>query len=369
MKIKCIFVRYFVVMPSSMKNIKIAFLTLIAFAFSDNAFSQTGAHNVYEFLNLTNSSRQAALGGNLLAVDDGDISLVLANPVLINEDISKHLLLNYVDYFSDVNFGFVTYAHNFEKLGTFAASLQYVNYGKFLEADETGETYGEFTAGDYALSIGWGRQLHPNYRIGANVKTIYSSLYQYSSLGMAVDVGGGWFFPDNKFSGALMFRNIGRQIKSYVPGNNEPLPFEVQLAMYKRLQHVPIGFHLLFHNLQKWDLTYNDPNVLPDVDPFTGEIIAPSKVEDIANKLMHHVVVGMELSPSKSFSVRLGYNYHRRQEMIVDSKLSTVGFSWGFGFRVSKFHLSYARSAYHLAGSPNVITLTTNISDLFDGGQ
>jgi hypothetical protein len=341
----------------------LVFFLLLLPAYS---FSQSGAFHVYEFLRLTNSSRQAALGGNLVAADDSDISLVLANPVLINKDVSKHLLLNYVNYFSDVNLGFVTYAHDFSNLGTFAASMQYVNYGTFTETDETGEIYGEFSAGDYALNIGWGRQLHQNFRIGANLKGIYSSLYQYNSAGIAVDVGAGWFFPDNYFSGTLMFRNIGRQVKAYVPGNTEPLPFEIQLAMYKRLQHVPLGFHLLFHNLQKWDLTYQDPFALPETDPFTGEEIKPSVVEDLANKLMHHVILGLELTPSKSFSVRLGYNYHRRKEMIVDSRLSTVGISWGFGFRISKFHLSYARSAYHLAGSPNVITLTTNLSDIFE---
>lgn len=330
---------------------------------SQHIHAQSGGQHVYEFLRLTNSSRQAALGGNLLAADDQDISLVLANPVLITEEISNHLLLNYVDYFSDVNFGFVTYAKTFEKFGTFAGSMQYVNYGKFTEADDTGETYGEFSAGDYALTVGWGRQLHPNFRIGANLKGIYSSLYQYNSAGVAVDVGGGWFFPENYFSGTLMFRNIGRQLKAYVPGNIEPLPFEIQLAATKRLQHVPLGFHLLLHNLQKWDLTYNDPDRKPEIDPFTGEIIEPSKIENFADKLMHHVIIGLEFSPSRSFSVRLGYNYHRRKEMIVDSRLSTVGISWGFGFRISKFHLSYARSAYHLAGSPNVITITTNLSD------
>lgn len=318
---------------------------------------------MYQFLLLNSSSRQTALGGNLLSVDDNDISLVLANPVLIKNDISNHLLLNYTDYFSDINYGFVTYGKTFEKFGTFAGSIQFMNYGKFTETDETGEKLGEFSAGDYALTVGWGRQLHPHFRIGANIKGIYSSLYQYISAGIAVDAGAGWFFPDNYFSGTFMFRNIGRQIKSYVPGNSEPLPFEIQLALYKRLQHVPLGFHLLFHNLQKWDLTYNDPSAIPDIDPFTGEVIEPAKYEDFANKLMHHIIFGLELSPSKSFSLRIGYNYHRRKEMIVDSRLSTVGLSWGFGFRVSKFHLSYARSAYHLAGSPNVITITTNLSD------
>jgi len=349
-----------------MKNTSILiFSILLALIGLSKGYSQSGGQHAYEFLRLTNSSRQAALGGNFLTVDDDDISLVLANPTLITAEMSKDLLINYVDYFSDVNFGFVTYAHEFDKLGTFAASMQYVNYGTFIEADETGETYGEFSAGDYALTVGWARQLHPNIRIGANFKGIYSDMHLYNSVGLAVDFGAGWFLPERHFATSLMFRNVGRQVKAYVLGNIEPMPFEIQLGVHKRLEHVPLGFHVLIHNLQKWDITYNDPTAKIEVDPFTGEVSKPSAVEDLANKLMHHVIVGLELSPSKNLAFRIGYNYHRRKEMIVESRLSTVGISWGFGIKISKFKLSYARSAYHLAGSPNVITLTTNLGDLF----
>ncbi len=327
-------------------------------------FSQTGGDKVYKFLNLANSSRQAALSNNLITADDNDISSVLANPALISENISGHLSLNFTDYFSDINFGFVTYSHTFEELGSFAASLQYINYGRFTEADETGEILGEFSAGDYAFTVGWGRQLSPDFKIGSNLKTIYSSLHQYKSAGIAVDIAGTWLYHEKFFSTTLLFKNIGRQVKAYVPGYTEPLPFEIQVAVHKKLEHVPMGFHFLLHNLQKWDLTYD--NAKPKTDPFTGKEIKPKKIEDIANKLMHHVIAGIEFSPSKSFFIRLGYNYHRRKEMTIDSKLSTVGISWGFGIRISKFHISYARSAYHLAGSPNVFTLTTRMSDFFD---
>ncbi|NJK85180.1 MAG: hypothetical protein HC906_03680 [Bacteroidales bacterium] len=68
---------------------------------------------------------------------------------------------------------------------------------------------------------------------------------------------------------------------------------------------------------------------------------------------MRHIILGTEFSLSKNLVLRFGYNYRRRQEMKVDARTGTVGFSWGLGLRISKFHLSYARSAWHLAGSPN----------------
>jgi hypothetical protein len=78
---------------------------------------------------------------------------------------------------------------------------------------------------------------------------------------------------------------------------------------------------------------------------------------------MRHIVAGVEFMPSESFNIRLGYNYQRRQEMKVESALSTVGFSWGFGFRVSRFYLSYANVIQHLSGSSHFFTIATNISE------
>jgi hypothetical protein len=40
-----------------------------------------------------------------------------------------------------------------------------------------------------------------------------------------------------------------------------------------------------------------------------------------------------------------------------------VGFSWGLGLKVSKFNFSYSRAAMHLVGSPNYITVSTNLGD------
>ena len=329
--------------------------------------AQSGGNSAYEFLNLTNSSRQTALGGNLLSINDNDVSLALANPALINENLNNKLALNFVDYFSDINFGSVSFAKEFSKFGTFASSIQYVNYGKFTEADETGEISGNFSAAEYALTIGWAKKLSERFTLGANIKGIHSALYNYNSTALAFDVATNYYNPEKEISATLLVKNFGRPITTYVVGVVEPMPFEIQIAASKKLEHVPLRFHVLLHNLQKYDITYTDSNSLSKIDPFTGNPIELSKVADVSNKLMHHVIFGAEINPSKNVFFRLGYNYHKRKEMIVESRLSTIGFSWGVGLRISKFNISYARSAYHLAGSPNVITLTTNFSDFFEG--
>ena len=177
------------------------------------------------------------MGGDFLTINDNDINLISANPSLLNPEMHNHLGVAYVDFFTDVNYGSASYSRSFEKLGSFAASLKYIDYGKFDYADETGERTGNFYAGETALDIGWGRRLDSLFSIGANLKLIYSSLERYNSFGMAVDVAGSYFSRDRSFTMSLIAKNIGRQLKAYNGGNIEPLPFELQFGLSKRLAH------------------------------------------------------------------------------------------------------------------------------------
>lgn len=325
-------------------------------------FSQSESGTTYAFLNLPFSARTIAMGGNFLSIYDHDISLALDNPSLISDQMDKQLQLNFVDYFSDINYGSVSYGHKFEKLGTFVTSMQFMNYGDFDYATETGERLGSFSASDYALNIGWSRALDSTFFIGANLKALYSNYESYNSFGVAVDVAATYFLAERKMSASIIFRNIGSQIKTYTPNTREPLPFEIQAGFSKELAHLPLRFSLLLTNLQKWDLTYTDVFATTTNTFNTDEPeVQNSGIDGFADKLMRHIVLGLELKPMKALSLRLGYNYLKRKEMTIPTRLSTVGFSWGFGLNIYKFQINYARNAQHLAASPNYLSIVTNL--------
>lgn len=348
-----------------MKNLfKPVFLfSLIFMSVISNSKAQIGGDNTYEFLNLTNSARIAAMGGNFLAVKDNDITIAPANPSLITAEMSNKLALSFVDYYSDVNYGFVSYGRSFPKIGNYVGTIQYINYGDFLRTDETGEEFGNFSAGEFAVNLGWGRALDSNFSLGANFKAIYSAFDEYNSFGIAVDVAGSYHNPKSNLTLSLIAKNIGIQLDPYYSGNREPLPFEIDFGLSKRLKHLPFRYSILITHLEKWDLTYEEPATSPEyTDPFSGGTDKNDGLGGFADKAMRHIIFGGELLLTKNFNVRIGYNYHRRQELKVDTKNAMVGFSWGFAFRVSKFYFSYSRSSYHLAGSPNYITIATNLS-------
>jgi hypothetical protein len=332
-----------------------------SFAFS--SFAQIGGSSTFDFLDRTNSARVASMGGNILAINDNDISLTLTNPSLINAEMNNTLALDFVTLSTAYSYGDIMYSRSFSKVGDFVGTFQFINYGSFTYADIAGNTAGTFNAGEYALTLGWGRTLSPHFSIGANGKLIYSQLESYHSFGIAVDVAGSYHTTDDIFSASLTARNIGYQLVPYIPGTHDPLPFEIDAGIAMKLRHIPLRISMLYNNIEQWDLTYYDPlSPANQVDPITGQSKQKSDIEKFADQLMRHIVVGAELTIAKAFSIRLGYNYRQRQEMKLTDRTALSGFSYGFGLRIKMFTLSYTRSIY-MTGTynPNFFSLAVNL--------
>ncbi len=341
------------------KKIYVLFLLLMTV----NILFAQQKDGTYTFLSTTNSARVAALGGVMLPIYDSDIQLVTFNPSLINSEINNSMSLSYVDYFNDINFGTVQYGHSFEKIGSFVGTIQYHNYGDFFYSGETGivET-NQFYVSDYAINLGWGRQLNDRLSIGANLKFAGIQYEDNSSFAIAVDVAGTYITKSNWVI-SLAARNIGSELYNNYQSYNNSLPFRMQIGTSKKLEHLPLTIVVIYDNLQKWDLSYYDPLDLEgNYDPMTGEYLEKKKVDKFAKNLFSHFVFASELNLGKNLSIRLGYNYGYRQTMKSPTRKGVVGLSYGVGINVYKFNISYSRSEMHIHGSPNYITITTNLN-------
>lgn len=320
----------------------------------------------YKFLQLSSNSRSLALGGNQYGVNDNDIHIAFQNPSVINKNMHQHIGFTFTDYFNSVNYGNVGYAHDFKKIGSFTGAIQYIGYGEFKHTDNIGNVLGDFNASEYSFNIGWGRQLDSHFFIGSNVKNIYSSLETYHSYALAVDLAGTYFNKKHNLTVSILLSNIGSQLSSYYPDKKEKLPFQASLGLSKRFTHMPFRYFVTLQHLQKYDLTYEEPelekNTLSQLSDKSAQ--EKSKFEETFDKTMRHVVIGGEFTPGKFLAFRFGYNYLRRQELKIKDKLSTVGFSWGLGLNTNWFSLSYSRSKFHLAGSPNQFSLTLRMPNM-----
>ena len=324
-------------------------------------------NGTFRALTDANSARVVALGGLPLPVHDGDLQTAVFNPSTISPEMNNQLTLSYVgDFNIGTNFATVQYSHTFEHLGSFAASVQYYNYGNMQYASESGYTDGStFNVSDYAVTLGWGRELTDKWSIGANLK--YAGLqYESGRAGaLGVDVATTyWSYTNWAFT--LAARNIGRQLfckEMYL--DNKWLPFSLDFMASKKLNHLPLTIIMGYKDIQHWNKIYSDPLDLAGYyDPITGEYNEPGKAAKFFMNLGCHLVVGGEIALGKNLVLRASYNYETFRNMGVPEKRSLVGFSAGFGVKIKAFQLDYARSRNNIVGSPNFLTLRIDLSKL-----
>ncbi len=345
-----------------------SFTVLTVFLFSGRHLTaQTGGTRVYRFLDLPYSSREAALGGKTASMPEENLNFGLFNPALLGESTNNTLAINYINYFADINFGSVGYSFKTPLPGYFAAGMRYINYGTFTAADETGQITGNFTAAEYIFQASWARTFDSLFSVGVSFKPVLSVLERYQSFGIMLDIGTNWHNRDNLFTAGILLRNIGFQIDPYVRGHHEPVPFEIMAGLSQKLRHAPFRFVLTLQQLQKPDLLYSYPKD-PENPNTDGNIQKEYRgFGRFAENSFRHALLGVEFLPFKSFIFSFGYNYQRRRELQVPSRIGMIGFSWGFELRLSRFSISYGRASYHLAGASNHFSLTTNLKALFSG--
>ncbi len=346
--------------------LKLKYIFSLVFTFAlVTSYSQVGGQATYQFLNLATSPRAAATGGYFVPVADQDESQIYANPSLLSKQMDNRLVVNYVNYISDINYGYTGYVKDFGKVGTFSLGINYLNYGKFTWADESAAVLGNFSASESAMNIGWGKALREKISIGFNAKFIYSQLYTYKSVGGALDGAITYYDPVKDLGISLVVRNFGTQFTTYTEGNREPLPFDIQLGFAKKLSHAPFRFSLVAHNLTNQKMYYQNLGDQKIVQSSNGEDSLIIKSGNFGDEIMRRMAIGMEFIPTQNFAVRVGYNFQRQQELKLGgtNKLGTVGFSFGTQIKIKKLTFQYTWASYHVGGSAHLISISARTSD------
>jgi len=96
-------------------------------------------------------------------------------------------------------------------------------------------------------------------------------------------------------------------------------------------------------------------------DAITGTKKEKSNAAKFADNLMRHIVIGGEIYIGKNLVLRAAYNYGMRQNLKTPTAKGLCGFSYGVGVNIWHFSINYSRSEMHIYGSPNYITISTNL--------
>lgn len=331
-----------------------------------------GGSSVFSFMNLPYSARINALGGDNVALQDGEISMSMLNPALLNEATDKVLQLNYSYLCPGTMFGSVLYGHNFgrgkwekpkdgapEKPNYMAVGIHYLDYGRMKYANAEGElTGGTFTAKDILIDAIYARQLGKSFTVGVSFKPILSFYETYSSFALGADVGAHYNLPDSTLHLGLTLRNIGWQLKGFYSDESgqalENLPLNLELGLSYRFKHAPIRLHMTIHNIQRWDLGYLLTNQTDEIRPVQWY-----------DMMFRHTIFALDIVPkSDRFWLTVSYNHRRRAEMQLKDQRSIAGLSFGAGVKIYKFSVAFAMSQYSRSNFTYQASINLDINSL-----
>jgi hypothetical protein len=310
-----------------MKIKKIVFF-LIFTSLTTALYSQT--NTTYNFLKLDVDARSSAMAGSFITAEN-DVNILFYNPSGIATLEKSQVSAGFFKYLLDINSGNAAFAMKYKDYGYFSAGIRYVNYGSFDKYDENFNNVGTFSANDFALSVGYANVYDGKLFYGANAKFIYSNIDEFTSTGLAMDLGFMYKITEYDASLGISLLNLGTQISSYLD-TKENLPLELRFGGSKKLEYLPLLFNFSFNNLAE------------DTDDFIDRF--------------KNFSLGGEFTLSDYLNLRIGYNNQQRQNLKTGSSIGIGGFSAGIGFRYEdKYFIDYGFNSMGNIGATHRINL------------
>lgn len=143
-----------------------------------------------KFLSVGLGPRANAMGGAFSSIA-GDASAMYWNPAGISNVTEVQTIFTYTKMFADINVNYFGLVMPLEDFGTIGIGVTAMNIGDMevtteLYPEGTGE---KFSAGSYAFSISYARNITTDFAVGANIKYIRENIYNSYADGIAFDIG------------------------------------------------------------------------------------------------------------------------------------------------------------------------------------
>lgn len=306
------------------------------------------------FLLIAPDARASGMGDGGTSIADNS-NAMFWNPSGLAFQTDKEVGLTHTQWLpqfnSDLFYDFATFKWNSEEDfgGTIAASITFLNLGKFIyTTEQSPDPLGEFHSFEYAIAIGYATKLAPDWGFGGSIRYIQSSLSplnvgaeQQKGIGRSVsfDISAMWR-PDttyieelaNRFSAGFVLSNLGPKMKYIDVAQADPLP---------TLLRVGFGYKPLVDE-------YNDLAVNVDIGKL---IVYRDSISGIADNLPKSLVTAWkgDLMSSLMFSAGLEYwydqllalraGYYSEGARVGDRNYMTFGA--GLRYDVYTFDFSY----------------------------
>ena len=290
------------------------------------------SETAYNFLRLPVSAHAAALGGDNISLNEDDATLIFHNPALMNFVADKTINLNYMTYMEGAKTASASFVKGIGERASWGVTGQYMDYGTMKQTTYDNIEIGEFSAKDICIGGAFAYALTEKISGGITAKFITSSIADYNSIGVGVDLGLNYTDSIGDLSISIAAKNLGGQVKAY-DDEFEKMPFDLQVGVTKRLTNSPFRFSATLSRLHDWDQGF-----------------------------IKHLAVGADVLLSETIYLAAGYNFRRAHEMkITDADGASshgAGLSFGAGIALERFKLHLGYGKYHVSASSLLINVS-----------
>ena len=365
-------------------------LILIGMICGDFASAQV-ASTAVPFLLISPNSRSSAMGESGVALAD-DASATFWNPAGLGFLKGQEVSLTHSNWLpqfqqADLFYEYGNYRLHIPKIaGTVAASLTYLNLGKFERRSSNNDYLGEFSSYEFAIAASYGSALTKDLAVGIGLRYIHSAL---SPTGTEQEVGSGkastvagdlgvlyrptrFLIPftrvdlGNRIGFGANLSNVGPSISYIDEAQADPIPTNLRVGA---------AFDLVRSEFNRftWTLDFNKLLISrtgPKADPFykallktwttktTGE---PKNIGDVIREF--NMGTGIEYWYSNLIALRAGYFYE--DPSMGNRQMLTFGA--GIRYDIYGFDFSYI-STYGPETSPLNETLRFTLLINWDKG-
>jgi len=176
------------------------------------------------------------------------------------------------------------------------------------------------------------------------------------------DLGGTFTHPEKNITIGLAIKNAGIILSNFSPSSESTTPFDIQMGISFKPEHMPTRFTITTHHLHQFDISFFDPESNVQLDASGNEVEADEP--GLGDKIMRHFIVGTEFIFSDNFQLRAGYNVLRRKELRLENVSGGAGFSIGAMIRVKKIEFAFTRAFYHTAGGITSLGISSNLKSI-----
>jgi long-subunit fatty acid transport protein len=183
----------------------------------------------FDFLRITPTAREAALGGAAVGAAPSPMGFWFSPAHALSAE-SPRAHVGYLNYVAGIHIGSAAYSQPVATDKGVGFGVVYLNSGTMKRTNESGDELGTFGVSFADLNLSGAMRFGDALVVGVGAQGLYGSIDTFFTVGLAGNVGATYRLPVDGLTAGLAVKNLGLQLKAFQT-NRDPLPIDFGLGL------------------------------------------------------------------------------------------------------------------------------------------